>query len=126
MLKTEEETARRKLRGGNREEEPARNNAVRSEEETARRKQRGGNSEEETARNNAVRSELLRRVGDSVVASVLLVLSAPLLVIALLATFFESGRPLFFGHVRVGRGGSLYRCWKVRTMQYDAETRLHE
>lgn len=29
-----------------------------------------------------------------------------------------------FGHARVGRGGRMFRCWKIRTMVPDAETRL--
>jgi lipopolysaccharide/colanic/teichoic acid biosynthesis glycosyltransferase len=29
-----------------------------------------------------------------------------------------------FGHARVGRSGRMFRCWKIRTMVPDAETRL--
>jgi lipopolysaccharide/colanic/teichoic acid biosynthesis glycosyltransferase len=29
-----------------------------------------------------------------------------------------------FGHARVGRGGRMFRCWKIRTMVPDAESRL--
>jgi lipopolysaccharide/colanic/teichoic acid biosynthesis glycosyltransferase len=29
-----------------------------------------------------------------------------------------------FGHARVGRDGRMFRCWKIRTMVPDAETRL--
>jgi lipopolysaccharide/colanic/teichoic acid biosynthesis glycosyltransferase len=35
-----------------------------------------------------------------------------------------SGRPIFFGHRRVGRGGRPFRCWKLRTMEVDAEEAL--
>ncbi|MFT4150927.1 MAG: sugar transferase [Paracoccaceae bacterium] len=34
------------------------------------------------------------------------------------------GGPGFFGHVRVGRGGHTFRCYKLRTMVPDAEIRL--
>jgi lipopolysaccharide/colanic/teichoic acid biosynthesis glycosyltransferase len=59
-------------------------------------------------------------------ASLLLTLAAPLLVLCALAVMIESGRPVFFGHLRVGRGGRLFRCWKFRTMTPDAERRLRE
>ena len=50
------------------------------------------------------------------------------LTVALLAaavTLSDGGRP-FFGHVRVGRDGRLFRCWKLRTMVPDAEARLQD
>ena len=34
------------------------------------------------------------------------------------------GGPGFYGHVRVGRGGRIFKCWKVRSMVPDAEVRL--
>lgn len=34
------------------------------------------------------------------------------------------GGPGFYGHVRVGRGGQIFKCWKVRSMVPDAEARL--
>lgn len=34
------------------------------------------------------------------------------------------GRPLFFGHERVGKGGKRFRCLKFRTMALDADKRL--
>ncbi len=67
---------------------------------------------------------LLRRLGDIAGASVLLVVLLPLLAVAALAVLIESGRPIFFGHLRLGRGGRLYRCWKLRTMHVGAEARL--
>jgi exopolysaccharide production protein ExoY len=38
---------------------------------------------------------------------------------ALLA--FTAGRPVLFGHRRLGQGGRVFRCWKLRTMRVDAE-----
>jgi lipopolysaccharide/colanic/teichoic acid biosynthesis glycosyltransferase len=35
-----------------------------------------------------------------------------------------TGRPIFFGHERLGVGGTRFRCWKLRTMQVDAERQL--
>jgi exopolysaccharide production protein ExoY len=68
--------------------------------------------------------KLLRRLGDIVGASLLLAILAPLLALAALAVLVGSGRPIFFGHLRLGRGGRLYRCWKLRTMHAGAEARL--
>lgn len=54
----------------------------------------------------------------------MLALALPLLVLGAVAVLLDSGAPIFFGHVRVGRGGRRYRCWKLRTMQVGAEARL--
>ena len=36
----------------------------------------------------------------------------------------RDGGPEFFGHVRVGKDGVPFRCWKVRTMVVDAQEKL--
>ncbi|HEX7049313.1 MAG TPA: sugar transferase [Longimicrobiales bacterium] len=64
---------------------------------------------------------MLRRVVDVVCALILLLITAPLLAAGALAVLIGSGRPIFFGHTRVGRGGKLFRCWKLRTMTPCAE-----
>ena len=38
-----------------------------------------------------------------------------------LAIFLESGRPILYKQVRMGRGGQLYNIYKFRTMRQDAE-----
>lgn len=57
----------------------------------------------------------------------LVVLSAPFVLplIAALAILIsqDGGRP-FYSQRRVGRGGRLYRLWKLRTMVHDADARL--
>lgn len=68
----------------------------------------------------------MKRALDVVAAVVLLVISAPLLLCAAAAVLVTSGRPVFFGHRRVGRNGVPFRCWKLRTMQTDAERVLHD
>lgn len=67
---------------------------------------------------------MIRRAIDVVVSSALLVVTLPLLLIGMLAVLTSSGRPMFFGHVRVGRGGRPFRCWKLRTMRRDAQEML--
>ncbi len=55
------------------------------------------------------------------------VLMAPVAILliagAALAILLTGGRP-FFAHVRVGRHGRMFRCWKLRTMVPDAEAAL--
>lgn len=67
---------------------------------------------------------VLRRIVDVIGAAILLVLASPLLVLGALAVWLDSGRPVLFGHVRLGQGGREFRCWKLRTMVVDAEERL--
>lgn len=59
-------------------------------------------------------------------AGVLLLLTLPLLAAAAVAVLLSSGRPVFYGHMRVGRNGKPFRCWKLRTMEPGAEQRLRE
>lgn len=68
----------------------------------------------------------VRRAGDVLGAALLLALSLPVLAAASLVVLLGSGRPLLFGHTRVGHGGRPFRCWKLRTMVVDAEHRLTE
>ena len=65
------------------------------------------------------------RAADVAGALALIVVGAPLILTGAAAVLASGGRPIFFGHVRVGRRGRLFRCWKLRTMHTDAEARLH-
>ena len=49
------------------------------------------------------------RVAEVAVAGLLLV-CLPLLGIAAVAVYLESGRPFFYGHQRVGQGGRAFQC----------------
>lgn len=66
-----------------------------------------------------------RRAVEVVLAAALLLVALPLLLTAALAVLVFSGAPVFYGHVRVGRNGRPFRCWKLRTMSADAESRLN-
>ncbi len=68
----------------------------------------------------------LREAVDRVTAGVLLVLTSPVILTAAAAVRLTSRGPAFFGHVRVGKGGKPFRCWKLRTMRQDAIDVLHE
>ena len=63
----------------------------------------------------------LPRAVDVFLALVLIVVTAPLLVAAMGTLALTAGRPVLFGHRRLGQGGRVFRCWKLRTMRVDAE-----
>nr|WP_304494321.1 sugar transferase [Chromobacterium sp. ASV5] len=66
-------------------------------------------------------SRLVKRAFDIVAAAAgLALLGLPLLAVALWVKLDSPG-PVFFRQVRVGRGGTLFRIHKFRTMQVDAE-----
>jgi lipopolysaccharide/colanic/teichoic acid biosynthesis glycosyltransferase len=71
----------------------------------------------------SVPPERARRALDVLVASVLLILVAPVLLVGV-AIVALNGRPIFFGHERMGRDGLRFRCWKLRTMHPNAEAAL--
>jgi len=61
---------------------------------------------------------------DKCFALTALVFFLPLFVVVGLLLLIREGRPLFFGHERVGKGGRRFRCYKFRTMVPDARERL--
>jgi sugar transferase (PEP-CTERM system associated) len=65
--------------------------------------------------------DLVKRVFDLVVALLLIVVSLPVLALAMLAVALDSGRPVFYAQERVGAGGKRFRILKLRTMRSDAE-----
>jgi exopolysaccharide production protein ExoY len=67
---------------------------------------------------------MTRRAADVLGALLLLALLAPILLAAVLAVLVCDGRPVLFGHYRLGRDGRRFRCWKLRTMGLDAEQTL--
>ena len=64
----------------------------------------------------------MSRVLDAVLAAALLVITSPLLGLAALAIRLESGGPVFYRELRVGKGGEQFELWKLRTMVPGAET----
>jgi lipopolysaccharide/colanic/teichoic acid biosynthesis glycosyltransferase len=65
-----------------------------------------------------------KRIVDLLLGTLLFVAALPILLVAAIAVFMETGGSPFFGHVRIGRAGQRFRCWKLRTMFADAEDRL--
>ena len=67
-----------------------------------------------------------KRVFDVIAAFVVLVLSLPVLLAAMVATRLQGGGPVFFRQVRVGCNGQPFTMTKLRTMVVDAEARKAE
>ena len=63
----------------------------------------------------------MTRALDLLIASVALVLTAPLLLVAAVAIRLESPGPVIYRHPRVGRHGTPFELWKLRTMVQGAE-----
>jgi exopolysaccharide biosynthesis polyprenyl glycosylphosphotransferase len=68
----------------------------------------------------------LKRGFDVVVASIGLVAVTPLISAITLAIWLDSGGPIFFRQVRVGRDGMHFRIFKFRSMVADADARKAE
>ena len=66
----------------------------------------------------------LKRAVDLAGALVGLLLTAPLLAVLAVLVRLGSPGPVFFAQARVGRGGRVFRCYKLRTMRHDAESLL--
>lgn len=62
-----------------------------------------------------------KRVFDIVFSLCVLIGTAPLYPLIMLAIFLEDGRPFFFAHARQTLGGRTFPCYKFRTMCRDAE-----
>lgn len=55
---------------------------------------------------------LLNQLG----ALVLIVLLSPFMLLTAWLVWRSGGRPILFGHYRVGKNGQLFKCWKFRSM----------
>jgi lipopolysaccharide/colanic/teichoic acid biosynthesis glycosyltransferase len=67
------------------------------------------------------RYRLGKRAFDLVVATALLVLAAPVLLLCAAAIRLDTPGPLLFPQQRTGRNGRRFRMWKFRTMVSNAE-----
>jgi exopolysaccharide biosynthesis polyprenyl glycosylphosphotransferase len=67
-----------------------------------------------------------KRSFDFAVAGILLVLTAPILLVVAVAVKLDSKGPVLFRQIRVGRDSEPFPVLKIRTMVVDAEARLAE
>lgn len=63
----------------------------------------------------------VKRATDILASSVLIVLSAPVMVLTVAAIAIEDGFPILYRQERVGQGGRVFRVLKFRSMRRDAE-----
>jgi len=63
----------------------------------------------------------LKRLGDLLVAGVLLTLTSPLVLLTALLIKLEDGGPVLYSQIRVGLYGQQFRIWKLRTMRPESE-----
>lgn len=62
-----------------------------------------------------------KRLFDILFALIVLLLTAPIYPLVMLAIWIEDGRPFFFAHMRETLGGREFPCLKFRSMRKDAE-----
>jgi lipopolysaccharide/colanic/teichoic acid biosynthesis glycosyltransferase len=60
----------------------------------------------------------MRRITDSVLAGLILLLASPLLALACIGILTEDGAPVFFTQRRAGRFERLFVMYKLRTMRH--------
>lgn len=73
------------------------------------------------------RARLYKRSGKRALDLGLALLLLPVilpLVVVLCVLARQRGASALFAHTRIGQGGKPFACWKIRTMQPDAEARL--
>jgi len=68
----------------------------------------------------------IKRAFDLVFGTLLLIVSAPLMLLIALSIKLDSPGPAIFRQQRVGENGRLFWMYKFRSMAPDAERRLHE
>ncbi len=64
---------------------------------------------------------VVKRLFDVVAATVLLVVTAPVMLLAAIAIAIETGFPVIYRQERVGQGGRTFKVLKFRSMRLDAE-----
>jgi lipopolysaccharide/colanic/teichoic acid biosynthesis glycosyltransferase len=69
-------------------------------------------------------ADRVTRAIDIVVCLIALAILLPFAVIFAVAIKLQDGGPILFGHMRIGRDGRLFRCWKFRSMVVNAEQKL--
>lgn len=73
-----------------------------------------------------VKHKPIKRIFDILFSLLTLVLCIPLFLVVGIVIKLSSKGPIFFSHIRIGRGGRKFKCYKFRTMYPDAEERLTE
>lgn len=69
---------------------------------------------------------LAKRLIDMIISLGVLLATSPLLALICALVKLESRGPVFYGHERIGRRETTFRCWKFRSMVLDADRVLRE
>ncbi|MBI2862730.1 MAG: sugar transferase [Chloroflexi bacterium] len=69
-------------------------------------------------------SQIVKRLTDLIVSSVLIILLSPFLLLIALAIKLDSPGPILFRQIRVGRGSRQFEAYKFRSMRVGAEQEL--
>ena len=65
---------------------------------------------------------MAKRLFDLTVSTLLLLVCLPVLLLAVICIYLESGLPVLYRQERVGRGGRTFTLYKLRSMRKDAES----
>ncbi|WP_040556968.1 TIGR03013 family XrtA/PEP-CTERM system glycosyltransferase [Reinekea blandensis] len=65
--------------------------------------------------------DFAKRLFDLAVSVLLGIILLPFVLLAALAVFFETGRPILYSQVRTGFNGKPFKIYKIRSMRQDAE-----
>jgi exopolysaccharide biosynthesis polyprenyl glycosylphosphotransferase len=68
---------------------------------------------------------IVKRIFDVLVASILLIVFSPLLMIIAIAIKFESPGPIIFRQIRVGENGNPFTMFKFRSMYMNSDDSIH-
>ncbi|HZH35331.1 MAG TPA: sugar transferase [Pyrinomonadaceae bacterium] len=68
---------------------------------------------------------VIKRISDIAIATIALVLLAPLWIVLAILIRLDSRGPIVFRQERVGMDGRIFLCFKFRTMREDADENLH-
>ncbi|MEM7237979.1 MAG: sugar transferase [Pseudomonadota bacterium] len=66
----------------------------------------------------------LKRIFDIAASLSLILLTLPLMLAIAGIIAVKDGMPILFGHIRIGKDGEPFVCWKFRTMTRDADAQL--
>ncbi|MDP9055647.1 MAG: undecaprenyl-phosphate galactose phosphotransferase WbaP [Acidobacteriota bacterium] len=69
-------------------------------------------------------ARMLKRLCDILIAGSAIMLLTPVFLVIVLAMLISSPGPLFYGHVRIGEYGRIFRAWKFRSMCNNADELL--
>ncbi len=61
------------------------------------------------------------RLIEIIVASIVLIITSPFLLLAVIAILIEDGSPLFYKQNRIGKNSKIFSIYKLRSMKKDAE-----